>query len=128
VVSRRARSGESGKIRLGCLVTLLLMATAIYFGVDYLRIQIRYAKMSDQVREKAAFAAVMDDQAIRNQLVAAADSLGIPLGPREWIIKRTYDPRYIAIQGQYVDSFVISVPGVYKVFYFKLTPRATSAF
>jgi hypothetical protein len=128
VVSRRARSGESGKIRLGCLVTLLFIATAIYFGVDYLRIQIRYAKISDEVREKAAFAAVEDDQTIRRQLVASADSLGIPLGPRSWSIARTYDPRYITIQAQYIDSFVINVPGVYKVFYFKFTPRATSAF
>ncbi len=109
-------------------MTLLLIATGVYFGVDYLRIQMRYAKLSDQVKEKATFAAVVDDQTIRRQLVAAADSLGIPLGPRDWTIKRTYDPRYITIQGQYVDSFVINVPGVYKVFYFKFTPRATSAF
>lgn len=109
-------------------MTLLFIATGIYFGVDYLRIQIRYAKISDAVREKAAFAAVIDDQSIRNQLVASADSLGIPLGPRSWSIARTYDPRYITIQAQYIDSFVINLPGVYKVFYFKLTPRATSAF
>lgn len=104
------------------------MATAIYFGVDYLRIQIRYAKLSDEVKEKAAFAAVIDDQTIRRQLVASSDSLGVPIGPREWVIRRTYDPRYITIQGQYIDSFVINVPGIYKVFYFKFTPRATSAF
>jgi hypothetical protein len=128
VVSRHARSGESGKIRLGCLVTLLLIAVVIYFGVDYLRIQVRYAKMSDEVKEKAAFAAVMDDNTIRRQLVASADSLGIPLGPRDWVIHRTFDPRYITIQAQYIDSFVINAPGVYKVFRFKFTPRATSAF
>jgi hypothetical protein len=109
-------------------VTLLLIATAIYFGVDYLRVQIRYEKIKDEVKEKAAFAAVIDDQTIRRQLVAAADSLGLPLGPRSWSIARTYDPRYITIQAQYVDSFVISLPGINKVFYFKFTPRATSAF
>lgn len=128
MVARRARAGESGKIKLGCLFTLLLIAVAVYFGVDYLRIQMKYAKMSDEVKEKAAFAAVIDDQTIRRQLVASADSLGIPLGPREWVIRRTYDPRYITIQGQYIDSFIINVPGVYKVFHFKFTPRATSAF
>jgi hypothetical protein len=128
VVSRQARSGESGKIRLGCLVTLLLIATAIYFGVDYLRIQIRYAKMSDEVKEKVAFAAVMDDNTIRRQLVASADSLGIPLGPRDWSIARTYDPRYITILAQYRDSFIIDAPGIHKVFRFKFTPRASSAF
>ena len=107
---------------------LLLITAAIYFGVDYLRIQVRYAKISDEVKEKAAFAAVMDDQTIRRQLVASADSLGIPLGPRDWVIRRTYDPRYITIQAQYTDSFVISALTMRKVFYFKFTPRATSAF
>jgi len=128
VVSGRANSGESGKIRLGCLLTLLLIAAGVYFGVDYFRVQMRYFKLSDTVKEKAAFAAVVDDQTIRRQLVATSDSMGIPLGPREWVIRRTYDPRYITIQAQYIDSFVINVPGVYKVFYFKFTPRATSAF
>ncbi|MFI5207546.1 MAG: hypothetical protein ACHQU8_08795 [Gemmatimonadales bacterium] len=109
-------------------MTLLLMAAGVYFGVDYFRVQMRFYKLQDAVKEKASFAAVVDDQTIRRQLIATSDSMGIPFGPRDWVIKRTYDPRYITIQGQYLDSFVINVPGVYKVFYFKFTPRATSAF
>jgi len=124
----RLRAGESGKIRLGCLVTLLLVAGGLYFGIDYFRLRLRYIKLQDDVNSKATFAAVLDDAAIRRQLVAHADSLGIPLGPRDWLIRRTYDPRFITIQATYTDSFIVDLPGVFKVFRFKFTPRATAAF
>ena len=122
------RPGESGKIRLGCLVTLLLVATGGYFGVDYLRVRLRFFKLQGDMTTKAAFAAVLDDGTIRRQLMARADSLGILIGPKEWAIRRTYDPRVITIQTQYVDSFVVDFPGVHRVFRFTFTPRATSAF
>ncbi len=124
----RRHSDESGKVKMGCLVSILLIVTGVYFGVDYFRVQFRYYKLQDEVNAKAAFAAVLDDATIRRQLVAKSDSLGILLGPRDWTIRRTYDPRYITIQAQYQDSFVIDLPGVYKVLHFKFTPKATSAF
>lgn len=122
------RIAESGKVRMGCLLTLLLLAAGGYFGVDYFRLRLRYIKLQDEVKEKAAFAAVLDDQTIRRQLVAAADSAGVPIGPREWSIRRTMDPRFITIQAQYTDSFIVDLPGIYRVFRFKFTPKATSAF
>ncbi len=124
----RVSAGESGKIKIGCLVTLLLVAGALYLGIDYFRLRLRYIKLQDDVNAKAAFAAVLDDATIRRELVSHADSLGVALGPRDWLIRRTYDPRYITIYAQYVDSFMIDLPGVHKVFRFKFTPRATAAF
>lgn len=124
----RVRAGESGRIKIGCVVTLLLVVGGLYIGIDYFRLRLRYITLQDDVNAKVAFAAVLDDAAIRRQLVSHADSLGIALGPRDWLIRRTYDPRYITIHAQYVDSFMIDLPGVHKVFRFTFTPHATGAF
>ena len=128
MVSRRVGPGESGKIRIGCLMTLLLLVVAGYFGFDYFRVRLRFFRLQDGMKTRAAFAAVLDDGTIRRQLAAQADSLGIPIAPKEWAIRRTYDPRYITISARYVDSFVVDLPGVHKVFSFTFTPRATAPF
>lgn len=122
---------EAGKLRLGCLFSLLLVAAAAYFGFQYFEVQLRYYRIQDEVKTQASFGPVFDDATIRNRLAARADSLDIPLGaPRAWDIKRTRDSqsRMITITAQYDDSVVVSLPGVYKVIRFHFTPSASSRY
>jgi hypothetical protein len=126
VVTPRVRPGESGKIKLGCLFTLAIMAAIVYFGFDFAQVQMRFYRIQDEVKTRATFAPVFDDATIRRGLVAKSDSLGLPLGPRDWTVKRTYEPREITISATYTDSVVIELPGVFKVFYFTFNPHTTS--
>lgn len=123
-----ARAGEAGKIRFGCLLSLVVVVAIVYYGIDFLRVRMRFYQMQDDVKTKASFAAVMDDNTIRRQLVAKADTLGLPLGPRQWSIRRDMGHREISIKAQYDDSVVVDLPGVHKVFYFKFTPQANNPF
>jgi len=128
-VVRRSDS-EAGRIKAGCLVSLLLVIGIVYYGIDYLGVRIKAYRMQDQVSEQASFAGVIDDVTIRNRLVETADRLGIPLGPRQWTIRRVRTPqgRRITITGTYQDSVVIALPGVRKVFRFTFTPSADELF
>ena len=115
---------ESGKGRLGCLFVILLVVLAVYVGKDFGAVYFRYYQLNDEVKSQASFAPGLTDQAIRDRLVSKADSLNIPLGPKQWQIKRTRSPSEISISAEYTDSVVVNLPGIHKVYYFHLTPGA----
>lgn len=126
------RDAEAGRVKAGCLLSLLLLVAVLYYGIDFIGIRIKAYRMQDEVTEQASFASVIDDVTIRNRLVETADQLGIPLGPRQWEIRRTRvnvgGGRRIVIRGQYTDSLVVAVPGIRKVFKFTFTPSADEIF
>ncbi len=122
MVSRRL--SESGKTRVGCLVFLLIVVGGLYFGVKFFEVKYRFYQMQDEVSNDATFAPTLDDAVIRRRLVAKADTLGLPLGPRMWTIRRTSQPREIFIYTAYEDSVVIALPGWTKIFYFHFEPQA----
>lgn len=115
---------RAGKVRLGCLVLLLVLAVGIYEGIGAFRVYFRYYQMQDTVNGQAALAQVVGDDVILSRLVAYADTLGLPLGPTAWRIRRTYTPRQITIDAEYRDSVVIALPGIRKVFPVVFKPSA----
>jgi hypothetical protein len=125
------RSDEAGKLRLGCLLVVVILVAALYFGIQFFQVRFRYYQMQDYVKEQATFAPVLDDNTIRTRLAARADTLGIPLKtPRAWDVRRVRDAsgRFIIIRGYYEDSVVIELPGIRKVFRFQFNPAASEPF
>ena len=125
----RGRDSESGKIKLGGLLTLLVVVAVTYYGIDYIQVRLKAYQMQDEVTEQATFGSVVDDNTIRRRLVERATQLDIPLGPRQWSIQRVQTPpgRRITVSGAYTASGVIRLPGNNKVFYFHFTPSATAS-
>lgn len=125
----RGRDSESGKIKLGGLLTLVILVGIIYYGIDYIEVRLKAYQMQDEVTEQATFGSVVDDNTIRRRLVERATQLDIPLGPRQWSISRIQTPqgRRITIAAAYTDSVIIRLPGNNKVIYFKFTPTASAS-
>ena len=73
-------SPRGGRSTLGCLLTLLLAVTALYFAVDVGEVYLRNYRYLDAMRQEARFAARRADAEIARRLVATADSLGLPEG------------------------------------------------
>jgi hypothetical protein len=73
VVSRRL-----GRTNFGCLVTLLLVVTAIYFAFNVGEPYVRYYRFLDGMKQEARFSARFTDEEIQRHLSALADSLGLP--------------------------------------------------
>ena len=115
---------ERGKIRLGCLFMIVVVVVAIYVAKDFGFVFWRYYQLQDQVRAQASFAPGLTDQAIRDRLVLECDTLGIPLGPKDWSISRTRSPGEISISATYRDSVIVTLPGYRRVFYFDFHPGA----
>jgi len=109
---------------MGCLFAVLLVVVVAYLAKDFGTVYFRYYQLNDEVKSQASFAPGLTDQAIRDRLVSLSDSLNIPLGPRDWQIKRTRSPSEISISATYTDSAVVIFPGIRKVYYFHLNPGA----
>lgn len=113
---RRARPGRSS---LGCLVTLLLVVAAGYFGVNAAEAYWRYYQFQDAMKQEARFASRRSDDVIRSRLLAKADSLGLPAeATRRLRVMRA--PELIRIDSDYHET--VELPGVVRQLHF--TPRA----
>ena len=83
MVSRRGRSS------LGCLLALLLIAAALYFGVNIGEAYWRFYEFQDAMRQEVRFARQISDDRIKLHLSALADSLGLPEAATDITVNRT---------------------------------------
>lgn len=67
-----------GRTSVGCLVTLLLVVTAVYFAVNVGEPYLRYYRFLDGMKQEARFSARFTDEDIQRRLSSLADSLGLP--------------------------------------------------
>jgi hypothetical protein len=112
-----ARGSRRGGSTLGCLFSLALFATALYYGVNIGEVYLRYYRLLDAMRFQAQIAPTIPDNAvIDRRLTAAADSI-LGKTPR-FRIART--PRRITIQTEYSDR--VELPFFSHTF--QLRPRA----
>ncbi|HXY19792.1 MAG TPA: hypothetical protein VEH83_07320 [Gemmatimonadales bacterium] len=118
---------EAGKMRLGCLAGVLVLAAIVYAAILVVPVYWRAYQMQDEVKSQASFAPALSDKVILERLVAMADTLGIPLPAGAWYIHRTSEPREITIRAAYDDSVVFQVIRWRKVVRFHFTPSAKAA-
>ena len=119
MVRAEARFGRSS---LGCLVTLLIVVAAGYFAVNVGEVYLRYYRFHDSMAQNARFAAHFDDDAIRNNLSLAADTLDLPVGAHHIQIKRR--DHHITIWADYYER--VELPLYVREIHFE--PRVESTF
>ena len=71
-------SSRAGRTKFGCLVSLLLLVTVIYFAINVGEPYLRYYRYLDGMKQEARFSARFSDEEIQQRLAALADSLGLP--------------------------------------------------
>jgi hypothetical protein len=98
VVSRWSRRGRSS---MGCLLLLLLVAVALYFGVNVGEAYWRFYEFQDEMRQEVRFAKQIPDDKMRLHLSALADSLGLPQDASDITIDRTKSD--ISVSAEYTE-------------------------
>jgi hypothetical protein len=99
---------RSGKTRLGCLFTLLLVATAGYYGADIGAVFFDRWQLIEEMKAQAGFAPSIDDAAIQRRLHRKMEELELPRHARSNLrIRRTLRPREIAISTKYAVTFLL---------------------
>lgn len=114
----------SGRAPLGCLLALLLVTVALYFGVNIGEVYWRYYRYQDAMQQDAQFAQMRTDQAINARLVSIAESLGLPDAARQVQIRRDASSRRIFISADYSER--VELPGFVRTFRF--TPHAEGTY
>jgi hypothetical protein len=104
------RRERPGRTTLGCLVTLLLLSAAGYFGYNVGRVYWRWYQFQDAMAQQARFAAHTDDATIRSHLAAKADSLDLPPAAHRVHIRRA--EHTIFIWSDYIET--VEMPGFVK--------------
>jgi hypothetical protein len=99
---------QRGKRRLGCLFTLLLLATVVYYGLEPANMLFKTWQLKEEMKVQAGFATSIDDAAIRRRLARKIESLELPTEARSNIsIRRTLRPREIVISTEYEITYVL---------------------
>ncbi len=111
-VGRRDRRGASG---LGCLVSIILLAAAAYYGYHIGNVYLRFYQLQDEMETQARLAPSLANDVIYRRLATKSDSL---LGRMlRFDIRRT---DRITIQTEYSDS--VDLPFFKHTF--RLKPKA----
>ncbi len=103
-----ALRNRNGKVRLGCLFSILLVAAIGYYGFDAGTVFLKRWQLKDEMNVQAGFAPSIDDAAIRRRLNRKIESLELPDGARSNLrIRRTLRPREIMISTAYEVTFLL---------------------
>ena len=95
-------SDRRGGSSLGCLLSLLIFVSALYYGVHIGEVYLRYYRLLDAMRFQASIAPSVTDDVIKRRLMATADSL---LGQTPvFQILRGGNPARITVEAEYRDS------------------------
>lgn len=113
-----------GRASLGCLFTLLLLAAALYFGVNIGEVYWRFYRYQDAMQQEARFAHMRSDQVITRRLATVAESLGLPDPARQPQIRRDDTSRRIFISAAYSER--VELPGFVRTYSF--APRAEGTY
>jgi hypothetical protein len=117
-------SRVNGRASLGCLLALLLLTVALYFGVNVGEVYWRYYRYRDAMQQEARFAHLRTDEVIAERLSSVAQSLGLPDAARPPKVEREVTSRRIIISADYSER--VELPGFVRTFAF--APRAESTY
>ena len=93
---------------MGCLVTLLLFAGLLYYGVNIGEVFFRYYRLLDEMQTQSRLASALDDGTIRRRIQAAIQDIGLPDDAATNLrIRRTPQPREIDIETEYTDNVTL---------------------
>ncbi len=101
----RNRHGAS---TLGCLLSLLVLASALYYGINIGEVYWRYYQLLDEMQVNARLAPSITDDVIQRRLAARVDDIFGPTRRMQFHINRGGRTRFFTIEAQYRDS--VSLP------------------
>lgn len=91
-----------GRSSLGCLLLLLVVAIALFFGVNIGEAYWRFYEFQDAMRQEVRFAKQIPDDRIKLHLAALADSLGLPEEATDITVNRTSSD--ISVSAEYSEQ------------------------
>ena len=105
IASRAPWHGTRGGSKRGCVLTLLVLVVAVYYGIGIGGHYVTYFRFLDEMRTQARLASTVDNATIQRRLLDRIEELGLPAEARRVSIRRTARPREIRISTSYQVTF-----------------------
>jgi hypothetical protein len=104
----RGQSNEKGEGRIGLMITLIIVAVAIFLGVKVVPVRVAAYEFRDVMREEARYGAVRNDDAtVTKRILEKAAELEIPLKKQNLRVSRT--PGQMVISATYEQPIDLKV-------------------
>ena len=104
----RGQSNEKGEGRIGLMITLIIVAVAIFLGVKVIPVRIAAYEFRDVMREEARYGAVRNNDAtVTKRILEKAAELEIPLKKQDLRVSRT--PGQMVISATYEQPIDLKV-------------------
>jgi hypothetical protein len=103
------KTGQRGEGRVGFIITLVVVIAGLFVGLKIIPVRINAYQLQDTLREEARFASVNhnNDSEVKQRILDQAESLNIPLDPKNVTIKRT--KKEVIVRAQYVQPIDLKV-------------------
>ena len=111
-----------GATKMGCLLFLLLFSAVMYFGVNAGEKYYKYLQFKDAMSQEIRFRSWQPNDKIKENLRAAADSLGLP--EDAGLVTITREGGTMTIESHYEE--IIDLPWYKKEVHFE--PRAMGTY
>jgi len=121
MVTARPQGTRRGASSVGCLLWLLVLVAALYYGVNIGEVFLRYYRLVDELDSQARVASALDNGTIQRRIAVAVDDIGLPDSAKRVLITRSSSPRQITISTVYSER--VNLPLFDHVFTFR--PAAT---
>ena len=115
-------SSQRGKSRVGCIVTLLLLALGLYYGIPAGSVYVRYWRLNQEIKTQARVAPSIDNATIIRRIRRTVEELGLTEEAKQVSVRRTLRPREIVIKTGYEET--IELP--FFSYTFALAPEVKS--
>lgn len=93
----RGRWNQKGEGRVGLMITLIIVAVAVFLGVKVIPVRIAAYEFRDVMREEARYGAVRNsDEVVAKRILQKAAELEIPLKKKNLKVKRTHSQMVIS--------------------------------
>lgn len=102
---RSAVRNRSGKVKVGTLIWLIVIAIPVYFAIQFGGVYIRKYKLEDVVNQELSYAGQRADDAIRQRLVAEIAAMDLPPAAASRLqFSRVESPRALQLSISYVET------------------------
>jgi len=95
------RDSQRGEGRVGLLIALVILGTAIFVGVKIIPVRVTAYEFKDFIQQECRWAAVRQaDEEVERRILSKAQELEIPLDKKNLKIKRTKSEMIISCSYQ----------------------------
>jgi hypothetical protein len=95
---------QSGKVKVALLLWLIVIAAAVYYGVEFGGVYMRQYKLADAVEQQLGFAGQLSNQAINERIQDAIAEIGLPAQARRFRLVETQGPRVLQFSVTYSET------------------------